>query len=519
MRKMLRLAVVILVVTVVPNVWSGGSNQSGSVSGRGTASLPAGPVSLKDYTPKVSTLAIQTNNRLVPDGNRIQKWLEENMKVKLEFTILDGNELRSKLTLLAASNTLPDLMTLPSNLTDVYMDFAGQGVFANLDPLLPVYGQNIVAARTKDQIEALRYMDGNLYALNSNIETDFDMLLIRQDWLDKLGLKVPETIDDLYNVAKAFKERDPDGNGANDTEGYFAWGSLFANFSAIWAAFNANPSQWVWQGNTIVHGYTQPQLKEALKFLHKMYADGLIPREYMTIDLARKNAEVSAGHAGILEDQAWYVDPEYSVFHQSSGAKWVAIPKLKGPGEGGYLTAGNPQVRQFTVINARSKDPALAMLYLDFIAQRDNLLIIRSGWEGEHYTWNNGKVVMTPKYQADNSLLIQEGITATYGMPFFSVDPIVRDPAADSFIQMRRQVEKDFYGAMYWPVPEIVDNQLNAGMGDYVNQVLNNCIMNNVNIDVEIDRMVNELKARYNLDRQTAAVNAYAKYLGFTPPR
>jgi hypothetical protein len=43
--------------------------------------------------------------------------------------------------------------------------------------------------------------------------------------------------------------------------------------------------------------------------------------------------------------------------------------------------------------------------------------------------------------------------------------------------------------------------------------------MNNVNIDVEIDRMVSELKARYNLDRQTAAVNARAKQLGFTPPR
>jgi hypothetical protein len=43
--------------------------------------------------------------------------------------------------------------------------------------------------------------------------------------------------------------------------------------------------------------------------------------------------------------------------------------------------------------------------------------------------------------------------------------------------------------------------------------------MNNVNIDAEIDKMVSELKARYNLDRQTAAVNAYAKQLGVTPPR
>jgi putative aldouronate transport system substrate-binding protein len=522
MNKFFNLAVITTALSVVfaSPAWSGGSQAGSSQSGGG--GLPTQPVNLRDYTPKIQSLAIQTNNRLVPEGNRIQKWLEENMKVKLEFTILDSTELRSKLTLMAASNALPDLMTIPQSLTDVYLDYASQGVFIDLDPLLPIYGKNILAARTKEQIEALRFSDGKLYALNSNTETDFDMLLFRQDWLDKLGLKVPATIDELYNVAKAFKEKDPDGNGAADTEGYLLWNGITNNLSCIWAAFNANPFQWVWQGNEIVHGITQPQVKEALKFIQRMYREGLINREYMTTDMAKKNSEVAAGHVGIVEDQIWYIDREHNtILHNgnANNAKWVAAPKLKGPGgDGGYLTFSNPQVRQFTVINAKSKDPGLAMLYLDFIAQRDNLFRIRMGWEGEHYTLVNGEPVITPKYASETSLLIQEGITATYAMPFFSVDPINRGPKAPPFLVQRRDIEKKFYGAMYWPVPEILDNQLNAGMGDFTSEALNNCIMNNVNIDVVIDRMVSELKARYNLDRQTKAANARAKELGFKAP-
>ena len=48
------------------------------------------------------------------------------------------------------------------------------------------------------------------------------LIIFRQDWLDKLGLKYPETLDDMKNVLIAFTNNDPDGNGKNDTYGYTA---------------------------------------------------------------------------------------------------------------------------------------------------------------------------------------------------------------------------------------------------------------------------------------------------------
>lgn len=73
--------------------------------------------------------------------------------------------------------------------------------------------------------------DGKMMAVPSVTAEDFSMLWIRQDWLDRLGLKPPKTVDDLEAIAKAFVENDPDGNSKRDTIGLASSTGLYNDFN------------------------------------------------------------------------------------------------------------------------------------------------------------------------------------------------------------------------------------------------------------------------------------------------
>ena len=64
----------------------------------------------------------------------------------------------------------------------------------------------------------IEYDDGKIYGVFNKFEGG-TLPTVRQDWMEKLNLEEPKTLDDFYNVFKAFKEQDPDGNGKDDTYG------------------------------------------------------------------------------------------------------------------------------------------------------------------------------------------------------------------------------------------------------------------------------------------------------------
>src|SRR5699024_5454331 len=115
----------------------------------------------------------------------------------------------------------------------------------------------------------------------------------RQDWLDNLGLEPPQTIEDFKEIAKAFVEEDPDGNGEDDTIGLAGpdtSNKLYANFlestnnlygfDGVFSALHAYPGYWLEDDDgQPVYGSTLPETKEALSVLRDMYSEGSIDPE------------------------------------------------------------------------------------------------------------------------------------------------------------------------------------------------------------------------------------------------
>jgi len=487
---------------------------------------PTGGAELGVYEPKVDKLVIQTTNRMVAEENITRDWLQEQMGVELEFIIVDGEELRAKVTLLQAAHDLPDLMALPAtHCAPMFFALCDDGALVDLEPMLPLYAPGVFEWRTQAQLDALRYK-GKLYAIPSTIPNPGSMLIYRQDWLDNLGLEVPKNLEEVKNVARAFLNDDPNGDGG-ETYGFYAWTqSLMDCFNPFWTYYDANPEQWIWRDGELILGPVHESIKESLKFLQGMALEGLINEDLLTQGWGERNDMCAAGKAGLLTDAAHYTNPQYSVHSALPEARWDSVYDMEGSklSPFGYLTSSNPHVHSFTCISSDSKDPILAMLYIQLLTDPDTTRRVRMGIEGVHYDLDeNGIATMKEEWRDINDQL-QEGICATYAMPFLGRDPFDRDIAPGFathlhkfILEHRRQTAPYYYAGNVWPVEEIIDRQLDAGMMDYINKTLINMIYNDVDIDREHEQMVATLKSNYNLDEQTRLQNENAKSIGLTP--
>ena len=125
-------------------------------------------------------------------------------------------------------------------------------------------------------------VDGKTYGIPVPISFEYCMSFIREDWLNHLGLSIPTNLDELYDVAVAFTNDDPDGNGKNDTFALTGNNGLRA-FSAIFGAYGvalptnsgALPSIYVKDGN-LVSTVTDPDIKDAILEAKKFVDAGVI---------------------------------------------------------------------------------------------------------------------------------------------------------------------------------------------------------------------------------------------------
>jgi putative aldouronate transport system substrate-binding protein len=127
------------------------------------------------------------------------------------------------------------------------------------------------------------------------------MIWLRTDWLEKLGMARPKTMQDLISIAEAFVKKDPDGDGKDDTIGllftknlYDLWGKGFFN------SYHAYPQIWIKDASgKLAYGSVQPQMKTALAELQRMYKQGLLDKEWAVLDPGKVAEAVAAGRCGL----------------------------------------------------------------------------------------------------------------------------------------------------------------------------------------------------------------------------
>ncbi|MFB5763559.1 extracellular solute-binding protein [Paenibacillus medicaginis] len=256
-----------------------------------------------------------------PETNQYSRYVKEHLNIdtKVTWQAATGTNYDQKVNLAISSNDLPDALVVKdtqlramvksgqlADLTDVFNKYAS--------PAMKSYME-----KTNGVSTGAVTFDGKMYAIPSiQVQSDgVHQMWIRKDWLDKLGLQPPKTMEELEKVAKAFVEQDPDGNGQKDTIGIAGQQNgdrLYANFiestnntyglDPIFGAYKSYPGFWVKDasGNP-VYGSILPETKQALAKLRDMYAGGLIDKE---IGIRKSASEtVVNGNAGIFFGPWW----------------------------------------------------------------------------------------------------------------------------------------------------------------------------------------------------------------------
>jgi putative aldouronate transport system substrate-binding protein len=277
----------------------------------------------KPYPERISMVLVkggQESASSLPEGetiedNRALQYIEDTLNIDITFSwIVPSDSYLDKLNLAITSGDIPDVMIVdPLQLEQL----TAADAIEDMTPYIEKYAnQDILEnyAQTKGAALAAATIDGKIMGI-PNVQPQADapiMVFVRQDWLDKLGLEGPKTVDDVEAIAKAFIEQDPDGNGENDTFGITGTytpvqvPSNLHGFDAIFNAYGAFPGLFYRNAaGEIVYGTVQPETKDALARLTQMYADGIIDPEFATKDAGKSNEIIAGGKGGIMFGPWW----------------------------------------------------------------------------------------------------------------------------------------------------------------------------------------------------------------------
>ena len=357
----------------------------------------------EDAAPAVIKVFI-TGGANFPDGHDINNnpWIEliekeNNVDLQIDYGPAAADEFISKLNIKFASNEIPDLFIIPSSYQNWLMENAEFGALMDLNGKVEPYS-NLMNAVYPNAWEAVKYNDG-IYAVpvlnDGNKATN--NLYIRQDWLDHLKLEVPTTLEEYENVLKAFRDQDPDGNKQNDTYGLIAYDNMLG-WSHLFGAFGVIPGYWIEKDGKLVMSDTQPEMKEALAYIQKLYKDKLIDNEWPITKIAAMNEKVANNQAGIYEASWAAPRSEINVSKQNDpNAVWVPISPPVGP-NGKQGVFGGPDYKSLAVVSSKAQNVDAILKVLDWMSVQDTIDKFVFGFddlgEGFMYDMADGKYAL-----------------------------------------------------------------------------------------------------------------------------
>ncbi|MBB3113092.1 putative aldouronate transport system substrate-binding protein [Paenibacillus phyllosphaerae] len=320
-----------------------------------------------------------------PEKNQYSRHILDNLNVdtKVIWQAASGTNYDQKVNLAISSSDLPDALVVKDT---QLRKMVKSGQLEDLTDIFDKYASPAMKnfmAKTNGQSDKSVTFDGKMYAIPSiQVQSDgVHEMWIRKDWLDKLGLTPPKTIEELEKVAAAFVEQDPDGNGKKDTIGIAGQqngGRLYTNFlestnntfglDPIFGAFKSYPGFWLEnESGDPVYGSILPETKEALGKLRDLYAKGLIDKE---IGIRKSAYEpVTGGKAGIFFAPWWMgYGPLPDAIKNDPSANWQAY-LLPLDADGQFNSRMGAPSTSFVVVRKGYEHPEAVIKMLNLLVR------------------------------------------------------------------------------------------------------------------------------------------------------
>lgn len=287
------------------------------------------------------------------NNNPMVNMAVEKLGIRMETTLLGGDagNYDTKLRLaLTGSEDLPDVF--PVYGTQMIADMIESGRVKDITNDIEQYMPDRIKEIYKNFPETYYPLtkDGKIYGIACcPVLTEGQVMIIRQDWLDNLGLKAPTNMDEFEAVIKAFTEDDPDGNGQKDTYGFAYSGTDLYNTG--WVSdpvplFSANSGKFIpgaWredENGNLTYGSIHEGNRKTLERMAQWHASGWIFQEAAATGAWDAMGQFTEGKAGILIGRPWVINSVKDVTTVAPDAVITAYPNIcQDNGEPTYQSA------------------------------------------------------------------------------------------------------------------------------------------------------------------------------------
>lgn len=294
------------------------------------------------------------DGRESPYDNAWLEAYEKYLNIKIDRTVAeDETALNALISTLLASGDLPDIMYIPKS---QFYVLAANDALADLEDVYKENAGNLVQDAVSTFSNALdtAYYNGKMlgFPVIKNVHNSQPKVLwIRQDWLNIVGMEIPTTMEELYDVAKAFKEAQL---GGENTYGLAINGieeGLVSGFGAVLNTWQPD------ENGHYVYGNTTDNVKDGLEFMQRLYSDGLIRSDFAVLAATATTEDIANGLVGMAYgDTTWGVLSIQTCYNNDPNAEWVSarIPSLTGEPTAQFT---NKVIDAFLVVNKNCKNP------------------------------------------------------------------------------------------------------------------------------------------------------------------
>lgn len=386
-RRFLLMMTVMLTAALVLSACGG--NNGGGNGGSGSEKAAEGA----DAGQKKLTISIMSSLQTEPPDMNSAFWtgLEKRTNVHLNIDWVPINDYTNKVNLVLASGNIPEVLTVTETNLSTLVDAINKGTFWDLGEFLGDFSKypNLKNNVPESAWKLLRY-NGKTYGLPRTRPQITGSEHIRKDWLDKLGLPVPKTMDELLVTLKKIVDSDPDHNGKKDTIG-----TMFDE--SYRTAFGGMEPQYTPDGEGMYPKELTDAYTSMVEWYRKAYADGLMSQEFAIMKDLQYSDMFGAGLAAFYRKNPWHqYDLEQSAKKVQPEAKVEIIPYLTGPkGNTAILSPGF--YGALYIPKSVPKDKVEQILqYYNTIASDEITKYITYGEEGVHHSVDeNGIIQMT----------------------------------------------------------------------------------------------------------------------------
>ncbi|WP_394924504.1 ABC transporter substrate-binding protein [uncultured Robinsoniella sp.] len=349
-----------------------------------------------------------TNTGYLPveAGSELYNLYKEMMGVGIVQPYVEwngGETYLEQLNLRIAAGDMPDVFS-PWN--GIESELIKSGALLDLTDLLQEKAPHLWESIPEEMWDAVKANDptgeNRIYVIPQVLNYGRNGGMIRQDWLDSLGLKMPTTQEEFVEVLRAFKNDDPNGNGVADEiatggRAEVRWmGQMFGQYGiAMWEGY----PQWdIYDGELTYSAVTQ-NMKDCLEWMSELYAEGLLDPETLLNDKSAWDGKINSGVVGVWEHLPQECYNYAENIYTGTGVKpQIAIlPAISAPGYEGYYTHRQMNGGGFVVANTEDEEKIdKIMKVLDAYGNQDLWMEFYNGVEGMHSEVIDGKAVRLP---------------------------------------------------------------------------------------------------------------------------